>query len=82
MKTYRLLLLLLAGMSAGAWADSQRCYDMYPIDAYAAEERNTLIQECLAAYAPEPQLTEYESAPEPAYYEGAVEDFVNETPAE
>lgn len=82
MKRYRLLLLILVGMSASAWADSQRCYDMYPIDAYTAEERNTLIQECLAAYAPEPQYQEEEGSSEPTYYEGTVEDFVNDTPAE
>lgn len=76
-----LLLSCLLCISAGAVADAQMCNDMYPADAYEAEERNTLIQDCLAAYAPEP--TYEETAPEPAYYEGTVEDYVNEeVPAE
>lgn len=69
-------------MSVGVWADSQRCYDMYPLDSYTTEDRNALIQECLQHYAPEPQNIESDSASEPAYYEGTVEDFINEAPAE
>ncbi len=78
MKTFSSYLLLscLLGISAGAIADAQMCNDMYPADAYEAEERNTLIQDCLAAYAPEP--TYEEAASEPVYYEGTVEDYVNE----
>lgn len=73
----------LLGISIGAVADAQMCNDMYPAESYEVEERNTLIQECLDAYAPEPPETTYEdSASEPAYYEGTVEDFVNEAPAE
>jgi hypothetical protein len=82
MKTFSSYLLLscLLGISASAAADAQMCNDMYPADAYEAEERNVLIQDCLAAYAPEP--TYEDTASEPAYYEGSVEDFVNEVPAE
>ncbi len=87
MKIRRFLLLLLTagGVSAGAWADdSQRCYEMYPHDSYEDVERNALIQECLALYAPEPQDSNESNTTEsePAYYEGTVEDFVNEVPAE
>lgn len=75
-----LLLTWLFGSSAGAIADAQMCNDMYSADAYEAEERKELIQDCIAAYDPEP--TYEESASEPAYYEGTVEDFVSEMPAE
>ena len=75
-----LLLSCLLGISVGAAADAQMCNDMYPADAYEAEERNTLIQDCLAAYAPDPGYED--TASEPDYYEGTVEEFVNEVPAE
>jgi hypothetical protein len=85
-RRFMLLLLIMGGVSAGAWADdSQRCYEMYPHDSYEDVERNALIQECLASYAPEPQYNDYSNTAgesEPAYYEGTVEDFVNEVPTE
>lgn len=82
MKTFcsYLLLSCLIGVAAGAVADAETCNDMYPADAYEAEERNALIQDCLAAYAPEPSYED--TASEPTYYEGTVEDYVNEIPAE
>lgn len=81
MKTFSAVFLLsLFGISVGAMADAQMCNDMYPADAYEAEERNALIQDCLAAYAPEP--TYDDSYSESTYYEGSVEDFVNDIPEE
>ncbi len=73
-----LLLTWLCGASASAVADVRLCTDMYPVDAYEAEDRKALIQDCLAAYAPEPDYQQETS--EPNYYEGTVEDFVNEIP--
>ena len=91
MKTLSSFLLLscLSGIAVGVAADTQMCNDMYPADAYEAEERSELIQDCLAAYAPEPTYDDSASEPayqdnasEPAYYEGTVEDFVNDVPTE
>lgn len=78
--SFCLLLVWLLGISAGALADKQMCHDLYSADAYEAEERKVLIQDCLAAYAPEP--TYEDNTSEASYYEGTVEDFVNEIPTE
>lgn len=78
----------MAGAAGVASADNiQVCYDMYPEDSYEAEERSRLMQECLASYSEETQADEAQPADassyeEPAYYEGTVEDFVKEAPAE
>ncbi|MBC6903944.1 hypothetical protein DWB84_00455 [Saccharophagus sp. K07] len=82
------LSFILLGLTSIASADdSQICYEMYPPGAYSIDERNLLIRECLKAYAPDPVEQDNYSEPavsndEPNYYEGTVEDFVNEQPSE
>ena len=81
--SFTLLLVLSSLGVSSAFADAQMCNEMYPQESYDAEERNALIQDCMAAYAPEPDKAYEESAAsEPAYYEGTVEDFVQEAPVE
>lgn len=79
------------GVASLAAADSsQICYEMYPQDAYGMEDRNLLINECLKSYEPDPvnqDTVNHESYSEAAteettYYDGSVEDYVNELPTE
>lgn len=74
----------------------QYCNEMYPADSYDPEERSLYIQECLEAYgdsgdnepAVEPAYVEptydvEEVTDEPEevpYYEGTVQEFVEEQP--
>lgn len=70
--------MCLAAFSANASDPSETCNNMYPADSYESEERYMLIQECLQAYTSDTT----DSAAEPDYYEGTVEDYVNQVPAE
>lgn len=62
----------------------QYCNEMYPADSYEPAERSLYVQECIDAYGgsddsePEELVEEAEEAP---YYEGTVEEFVEEQPA-
>lgn len=75
----------------------QHCNEMYPADSYDPEERSLYIQECLEAYGDsenseptmdavdEPAYEPDEVVNEPAevpYYDGTVQDFVEEQPPE
>lgn len=90
MKIIRVMVSVAAlAVMASAVADSdtqQYCNEMYPADSYDAEDRALYISECLQAYsdAYEPEVA-LEQAPEDAedasYYEGTVEEFVEEQPA-
>lgn len=71
--------MCLLTWAAGAADPSETCNDMYPVDSYESEERYMLIQECMQAYATD--VTE-DSATDPGYYDGTVEDYVNQIPAE
>lgn len=66
--------------SASASDPSQTCSDMYPEDSYESEERYMLIQECIQNYSS--SSAEEPSTADPSYYEGTVEDYVNQIPAE
>lgn len=66
------LVLGLGCIAAQANGARQECEEMYPADAYDAEERSQYIAECMTAY------DDGSSEAEPELYEGTVEDFVNE----
>lgn len=66
------LALGLGCIAAQANDARQECNEMYPAEAYDAEERSQYIAECMAAY------DDGSSEAEPELYEGTVEDFVNE----
>lgn len=76
-------------VAASAVADSdtqQYCNEMYPADSYDAEDRALYISECLQAYGDsyESEVVQEqpaEDAADPIYYEGTVEEFVEEQPA-
>lgn len=70
------------------------CQEMYPADSYEAEDRAFYIEECMQAYGdsdmgessvdaqaePEynPEAVEAEAPEETPYYDGTVEDFVQD----
>lgn len=90
--SFYLLALALSGLfcsNAFAQSAQESCSDMYPADAYEHEERNQYIQECIQSYggyddAPSYEEPAYEekaqAQEEPAYYDGTVEDYVNNLP--
>jgi hypothetical protein len=71
---------LAVAAAANASDPSQTCSDMYPEDSYAGEERYQLIQECIQNYSTD--SGEGSSSADSSYYEGTVEDYVNQIPAE
>lgn len=90
MKTITFIVSLFALASvASAVADSdtqQYCNEMYPADSYDAEDRALYISECLQAYGDSyesevAQEQPAEDAQDAIYYEGTVEEFVEEQPA-
>jgi hypothetical protein len=76
------------GFSSGAAANgAQLCYDMYSSDVYDSQDRYSLVQECLSAYATDQdsQPVNYTDASANQgnlddYYQGTVDDFVNDLP--
>ncbi len=84
----------LTSISSYTWSSTPQelCNEMYPADAYEYEERMTLMRDCVAmnseptyeeeSYQEEPYPEASSAAEEPDYYEGTVEDFVNEIPAQ
>lgn len=80
LRTWCVLGICLAMAAANASDPSQTCSDMYPEDSYESEERYMLIQECIQSYST--GGAEESSATEPNYYEGTVEEYVNQIPAE
>lgn len=89
MKVIRIFVsvLALAGSTiALASSETQQyCNEMYPADSYDAEDRALYIQECLEAYGDsyesevaEEQPSDESEAEDPSYYEGTVEEFVEE----
>lgn len=73
------LAICLAVHSVNASDPSETCNNMYPADSYESEERYLLIQECLQVYTSD---TTTDSAADPDYYDGTVEDYVNQVPSE
>jgi hypothetical protein len=71
--------LYLTVLGANAADPSETCNDMYPADSYESEERYMLIQECMQAYSTD---TASDPSADPGYYDGTVEDYVNQVPAE
>ena len=85
-----------ASLAALCWtgavaADAQYCNEMYPSDAYEADERAEYIAACLQDYgvddsamAPAEDTYEQSEMPEPGYseYEGTVEDYVETLPGD
>lgn len=73
--------LLTVGSAFGSEAN-QYCNDLYPADSYEPEERSQYIQECLSQYADDEtyqdETTEADAEPEADYYEGTVEDYVED----
>jgi hypothetical protein len=67
-------------VSLQAQDPTQYCNDMYSSDAYDGEDRYRLLQECIASQADTSANTE--TPPEPDYYDGTVEDYVNQVPEE
>lgn len=61
----------------------QYCNEMYPADSYEPADRSFYVQECMDAYSgsdeSEPEVEE--ATEEASYYEGTVEEFVEEQPA-
>lgn len=82
---------VIAVASAFASETQQYCNELYPADSYEPQERNEYIQECLSqytdSYAVENEVVEeeatHQSEPETDYYDGTVEEYVEEvTPEE
>lgn len=71
-----------AVLAAHASDPTQTCYDMYPVDSYESSERYNLIQECMQAYSGHNTYDSYENNSDSGYYDGTVEDYVHELPAE
>lgn len=71
--------ICLAVFAVHASDPSETCNDMYPVDSYESEERYMLIQECMQAYSTDTAL---DAEADPGYYEGTVEEYVDQIPAE
>ena len=89
-RSFWLVMACLTGVSAYASDPAQTCNDMYPADSYEAEDRHALLQECMAAYSSDSEgaysgdgeSSMTENSNDASYYEGTVEDYVGEIPAE
>jgi hypothetical protein len=79
LRIWCLLGICLAASTVTAADPSETCNNMYPADSYESEERYMLIQECLQAYTTDEAT---DSAADPGYYDGTVEDYVNQVPSE
>lgn len=84
LRTTCLLLSLCSPWLAQANSETQQyCNEMYPADSYEAQERQFYIQECMEAYG-ESNVSESaveDTSDEVPYFDGTVEDFVEEIPA-
>lgn len=72
-------LLIVAAPSMAVTAQIY-CNDLYPPDSYDdPQERNQYLQECLESYIDDSAES---SSPEEPYYEGTVEDYVEDIPVD
>lgn len=79
LRVWSFLGICLATFVARASDPSETCNDMYPADSYESDERYMLIQECMQAYTADTAL---DAEADPGYYEGTVEEYVDQIPAE